>query len=258
MKVITLEYHDVVDTQDFDSSGFPGPAANSYKLDLSSFMAHLDRLSGLEGAGISVHHLSTAERPILLTFDDGGLSALAVTSSAIERHGFVGHFFITTDRIGTPAFCSAADLRKLAGRGHIVGTHSHSHPRRMARLSDAELDREWRHSTDRLKEILGAPVTVASVPGGYHSNRVALAASRAGIRHLFTSEPVMTIRRVGHCQVFGRYTLRRNSPADEVAALVGVGGVARARQWGIWNAKKVLKTIAGDAYLRLRASILDG
>ena len=256
MRAITLEYHDVLNTPDFGASGFGGAAANSYKMTLADFNAHLLTLRGRAGAGIDVRLVAPGPAPVLITFDDGGVSALVVTAPALERHGFVGHFFMTTAQLGAPTFCTADNLRELVRRGHVVGSHSHSHPVRMARLSDAELDSEWKVSFGILSELLGAPATVASVPGGYFSDRVARSAARAGIRFLFTSEPIATMTQVNDCQVLGRYTLRRWSPPGEVTSLVGSLGAARARQWILWNAKKAAKTIAGDTYLRLRASIL--
>ena len=59
----------------------------------------------------------------------------------------------------------------------------------MAALTRAELDREWRQSIARLSAVLGDPVKVASVPGGYYSREVGESAAAAGIEALFTSEP---------------------------------------------------------------------
>lgn len=256
MRPITLEYHDVLASADFDASGFPGSAANSYKLASADFAAHLDVLRGRAGAGIDVRATHGVDVPVLITFDDGGSSALDVSAPLLEARRFVGHFFMTTGQLGNATFCSADALRELVARGHVVGSHSHTHPVRMAVLTDAELDLEWTTSYELLSDLLGAPATVASVPGGYFSSRVARSAARAGIRFLFTSEPVTSVSREGECLVLGRYTLRRSSPASEVASLVSRAGLARSRQWAVWNAKKALKAVAGETYLRVRASIL--
>jgi hypothetical protein len=40
------------------------------------------------------------------------------------------------------------------------------------------------------------------------------------------------------------------------AALVGRSRAARVRQWSLWNAKKVLKALGGEAYLKARALAL--
>jgi peptidoglycan/xylan/chitin deacetylase (PgdA/CDA1 family) len=257
MRVLTLEYHDVLATPS-SRSGFSGEGAESYKMALPLFESHLELLKQTAGAGGDVRRLDKAsnEAPVLITFDDGGHSAVDVIAPALERHGFVGHFFMTTSMIGAPGFLSATDLRELAARGHVIGSHSHSHPVRMARLTESELDSEWTLSKRVLEDILGDAVTVASVPGGYFSRQVAESAERAGIRWLFTSEPVATVADQGNCRLLGRYTLRRSTSPATLRSLLSPHGTGRTRQWLLWNTKKVAKVVAGSAYLRLRAALL--
>ena len=68
----------------------------------------------------------------LITFDDGGVSALQTTADLLEKYGWRGVFFVTTDRIGTPTFLNADHVRELHRRGHVIGSHSCSHPERMS------------------------------------------------------------------------------------------------------------------------------
>src|SRR5215212_4338294 len=158
--------------------------------------------------------LLAERRPaVVFTFDDGGVSAITHTAGALEARGWRGHFFVTTDYVGRPGFLGPADIRELSRRGHTMGAHSCSHPVRMSHCTPAELRREWTESVGRLAEILGEPAAVASVPGGYYAPPVAEAAAEAGIRALFTSEPVSRVTHVGPCAVLGRYTLRRDTPA---------------------------------------------
>lgn len=148
-------------------------------------------------------------------------------------------------------------LRNLQRAGHVIGSHSATHPTRMSRLSAAALRAEWRGSIALLEDILGERVTVASVPGGYYSRPVAEAASEAGVRALFTSEPVTAIETVASCAVIGRFTLRRWHSARYAASLAGRRSFARYGQWIGWSAKKLLKRTAGDAYLRWRAATFE-
>lgn len=256
MRAIVLEYHDVVHG-DFSGSGFPGVAADSYKLAAADFEAHLAALVGVPATvGGDVRALGDGHTspPVVLTFDDGGVGACGA-ADLLERRGWLGHFFVTTERIGTPGFLTTAQLRDLEGRGHVIGSHSHSHPPRMARLTPDEARGEWIRSRAILSDVLGHAVDVASVPGGFYGRFVAVAAAAAGIRWLFTSEPVTAVALVDGCHVLGRYTLRRTSSPASVRALAGRPPTARARQWAVWNAKKVVKAVTGDAYLHLRASL---
>lgn len=257
MQIVALEYHDIVsgDTA-FEESGFPGGAARTYKMTAATFVAHCDAVAGAGSAIVSDIRSLPLDGPrcALFTFDDGGVSAVRPTADILERFGWRGHFFVTTGTMGTPGFLTPSQARELSDRGHIVGSHSHSHPVRMARLDNAGLHHEWRESIQRLQDALGTDVTVGSVPGGYYAAPVARAAFAEGIRWLFTSEPVSRAERVGVGTVIGRFTLRIDSPPALARALVSPGGTARIWQAAVWNAKKAAKRLGGDTYLRFRAS----
>ncbi len=263
-RIIALEYHDVVRDGEFASSGFSDPGADSYKLTTTNFDAHLAAvartdtragLTGLEALSPPSDGANPGAARVLLTFDDGGRSALTEIAPRLEALGWRGHFFMTTARIGSAGFLDAGALRELHARGHVIGSHSHSHPVRMSACSLDALRREWGESVGLLSDILGSPVPVASVPGGYFSRVVAETAAEAGVTLLFTSEPTSRPMRVGSCTVLGRYTLRRDDPGSRAADLVAASHRARVQQWSIWNAKKVLKALGGASYLRVRARV---
>ncbi|HET7550271.1 MAG TPA: polysaccharide deacetylase family protein [Gemmatimonadaceae bacterium] len=260
MHSLGLEYHDVIAGNEFDSSGFPGAASASYKLSECDFVAHLDAI-GATGA-----HVSRADRmasmeshatPVFLTFDDGGVGALSQTAPLLEARGWVGHFFVVSDRIGTAGFLDADGIRELHRRGHLVGSHSCSHPLRFSGLSMSDMVREWKDSRTVLEDILHAEVTTASVPGGYYRTPAAEAAAQAGYRTLFTSEPMTRVRKVRGCLVLGRYSIRRSTTPAIASALVVGRGAARGRQWATWNAKKVIKAAGGNVYLAIREVIFE-
>jgi peptidoglycan/xylan/chitin deacetylase (PgdA/CDA1 family) len=184
-------YHDVVSPGAEEESGFPGGHSRIYKLHTELFSAHLDAVAA-SGASVcnDVRALTAASRPPApFTFDDGGVSFLDPIAGMLEARGWRGHFFITTGRVGSPGFLTAAQVRELAGRGHIVGSHSVHHPTRMAELPAAHMSEEWTESRKALADLLGAAVDTASVPGGYDSRQVAVSAADAGFGHLFHSEP---------------------------------------------------------------------
>lgn len=257
MKIPTLMYHDVVGAGQADASGFPGGAAAHYKLDVAEFDAHLETLAA-SGSRFAAVTDTPAANPgnCLLTFDDGGASAVTI-ASALTRQGMTGHFLVTTAQIGQPGFVSAADVQALHAAGHVVGSHSHTHPAEISRLTAIDLEREWRQSVDILSGLLGVPVTVASVPGGFYSLPVAQAAAAAGIRFLFTSEPTVRSHVVDGCLVLGRYTLWRGMAAQRALDLALGSGVARQRQWLAWNLKKPLKRWARPIYRWVRRTLLE-
>ncbi|WP_052697942.1 polysaccharide deacetylase family protein [Luteibacter yeojuensis] len=256
MSLVSLMYHDVVSDSRWDDSGFLGSAAAHYKLDTTNFLAHLDGLRAV-GATFAEPGAVAAGRyeGCLLTYDDGGASAVAVGEAMVER-GMRGCFFITTARIGTPGFVSADDLRALRRAGHLVGSHSHTHPANISRLDAAALRDEWRRSVEALEDVLGERVQVASVPGGFMSRAVLEAAEASGIRTLFTSEPTTRAWRRGGCAVLGRYALVQADAPAVAMALAGAGGGARFKQWAKWNVKKPLKRWAGPPYRFVRERLL--
>lgn len=238
--VLALGYHDV--TEDWRLSGTPlSLSAAVYTLDRSRFTQHLVQID---------------KKPVLLTFDDGRESNYTIVAPELEQSGRRGYFFITTDWIGTPGFLSAGQIQELAGRGHVIGSHSCSHPERMSKLDHSQLLNQWSRSRAVLEDILGASVTTASVPGGYYSTRVARTAAEAGYTVLFTSEPRSRVHRVAQCRVIGRYSIKRHSPAALAGAIASGKLLPRFRQALEWNAKKPVKFLAGDLYLTARQMLL--
>lgn len=264
VKRVSLLYHDVVATDRFDASGFPGDLANSYKLEEARFREHLAALGRAAGGrivrlGDPAPPESPDGPPVHLTFDDGGVSAATRVAGLLEEAGWRGQVFVTTGRIGTRGFLDAGQIRALAERGHVVGTHSHSHPPRMAELPYDRLVAEWRDSAGALADVLGAPVTCGSIPAGGYAPRIARAAEEAGLETLFTSEPRVRSWTPGGdsgIDLLGRFCLRRWSSAGEAARLVAPRSAARARQAAAWQAKKAAKKIARRPYAALQRRLV--
>jgi peptidoglycan/xylan/chitin deacetylase (PgdA/CDA1 family) len=256
--MIALLYHDVVETGQADTSGLPGPGAARYKLSPTVFAEHLAALAdSLSAPPILAADLAAdrASKRVLITFDDGGVSAAEI-AKMLEEHGWRGHFLVTAKYVGTPTFLSAEQIRALHRAGHVIGSHSYSHPARMSYCSWDELVSEWSQSCTILADILGERVTVASVPGGFYSRQVAEAAAQAGIRLLFTSEPTTRAFEVAGCIVVGRYTLYDGMPAAVAAGLVSRWPGRRWIQSATWKVKKAAKTLGGARYLALRERML--
>jgi peptidoglycan/xylan/chitin deacetylase (PgdA/CDA1 family) len=151
----------------------------------------------------------------------------------------------------------AAAVRELHVRGHVIGSHSVTHPTRMAALSRAELDREWRDSLARLSDIAGAPIRVASVPGGYYSAEVGRSAAAAGVEVLFTSEPCAETHTVDGCAVVGRYVVQRGMGPEWSGGFASGAGSFRWRQTALWKAKRIAKAAGGETYLKIRKAVLE-
>lgn len=277
-------YHDVVAREEHEQSGFAGADAALYKLDPAQFAAHLDAIGeavggakpervfelargahegeaggdadGGEKGDARANGRRDAATPFLITFDDGGASAATRIAGMLEERGWRGHFLITTNYIGVRSFVTREQVRALHAGGHVVGSHSCSHPVRMAGCSRAQLLDEWRRSVAALSEIVGERVRVASVPGGHYSRAVAETAAESGIEFLFTSEPTARVREVEGCAVVGRYSVQRWTTPEAAAAIATGKFAPRARQALLWNAKKLTKRLGGEYYLKMRRTLI--
>ena len=264
ISAISLIYHDVVERSSHQASGFPSADAALYKLEPELFENHLKAIAAststrpilvteLEAAGNGA--TAGPARPWMITFDDGGASSHDPIAGLLEARGWRGHFFMTTDYTGKPGFMSPGQIRDLHDRGHIIGTHSCSHPLRFASLSFERMRREWSDSAAALGDILGEQVKIASLPGGQFSKKAAAAAAEAGIRVLFTSEPVVRMEEVDGCLVIGRYSVQRWMAPAEAAGIATGRFAPRFRQWIWWEFKKAAKAVGGEGYLRLREAL---
>jgi Polysaccharide deacetylase len=251
VKAITIGYHDVIDTENVA----PGAV---YTLGKRQFWSHLQTIQRQRPDVRTIDRLCRwdGQVPVFLTFDDGTAGAYACASGALEQHQWRGHFFITTNWIGQPGYMSRSQVRELHDRGHVIGSHSCSHPERMACLDRSELMREWKDSCEILSDIVGASVLVASVPGGYYGPNVAFAAADAGIEVLFTSEPTTKIEVLQECLVLGRYCIQRHTPSEASGAIAAGHRWPRWQQSALWKTKKVFKTVAGESYVTIRRRLL--
>lgn len=261
----SLMYHDVYpDWAPHHVSGFREGTAAVYKLPLTSFQAHIDQLArSLPSPPLVLTRVHGPATPPprdswAITFDDGGCSGYDLVAPALERLGWRGYFFVTTSRIGTEGFLNDNQIRDLHERGHIVGAHSHTHPPRISDLSHEDIAEEWRRSVKCLADITGSPVTTASVPGGFYSNRVAKAAAGAGIRFLFTSEPSsksVNLDETG-CLVLGRYSIKRHTTARTATLLAAGNLLPRFHIQVGWQIRRIAKKSIGSNYEAIRKKIL--
>jgi peptidoglycan/xylan/chitin deacetylase (PgdA/CDA1 family) len=234
--------HDVLpDGRPLDESGFTGPGPDSYKIrqPLFELMAQRARASGT-----------------VLTFDDGGRSALDVVAPVLAEHGLCGQFYVTTGCLGERGFLDLAGVGELAAAGHVIGSHSHTHPDRMPALSDQQILAEWRTSIDVLEDVTGRPVEHASVPNGFTNRAVVEAAQEAGIKTLFTSTPTRRRRAYRGMEVIGRYTVVAADSPRWAAALASGALLPRLEQQARWKALALAKRLMGDRYLVVRSRIL--
>jgi peptidoglycan/xylan/chitin deacetylase (PgdA/CDA1 family) len=254
LKIITLGYHDIVD-EGSASEHVERVAPSRYTLGREVFRHHLEafRKTGVELSTVGCD----APSRVLLTFDDGAIGGYHCAAEDLEDLGWRGHFFVTSDWIGRDGFMNGAQICELRRRGHVIGSHTVSHPSRMSRLPWDELMRQWTLSRAILSDLLGEDVTAASVSDGYYSANVGRAAAAAGLKFLFNSEPTTEVGSEHDCSILGRYSILADTSVEEAAGLAAGRLGPHLRQTLSWKGKKLVKAVAGESYLTLRRLILS-
>jgi peptidoglycan/xylan/chitin deacetylase (PgdA/CDA1 family) len=198
---------------------------------------------------------SVGGKSIVISFDDGDVSNVAVALPLLRERSMVAEFFITSDFIGQPGMLTAQDVRALAQSGMGVQSHGRSH-RFLEDLDFEAMHAELRDSKDRVEGASGVPVTAIAFPGGRGAGRERDAALGLGYRHVLGSVPGCNrVRRPHEC--YERIAITRDLPLREFAALVAWKGwrprYARTR----FRALRVPKLLLGnERYQRLRARLL--
>ncbi|MBC8478760.1 hypothetical protein H8D51_04380, partial [bacterium] len=90
MRIISLMYHDTYGVDGPHTPGFKGVGADRYKLAAHDFRDPLLALQSGGGSAISVLAAITDQQSgsFLLTFDDGGVSALTETAPLLDELGW--------------------------------------------------------------------------------------------------------------------------------------------------------------------------
>ena len=255
MQLVSLLFHDVYRHAPVES-GFQSAGADRYKLTAGALSmqfrgvaaARVDRpILATELTGPVARHAL----PFLITVDDGGVSYHRILAGLLEDRGWRGHAFVSTDYIGQPGFLTASEIRELDARGHLIGSHSASHPPRFSNCGRHQMLNEWTKSRNVLEDLLGHAAPVASLPGGYFSPTVAETAAEAGLKVLFTSEPVTRTYVQGACTIIGRFAIRAGADGDFSRRLVESPRWTRSEEWASWQVKGLLKPVLGPFYSRL-------
>lgn len=238
MKIV-LMYHDVVNAR-HPKSGFQKVGALQYTIDSRVFSEQVSEF---------------CKKNVVFSFDDGGDSFYNEIAPALEHKKKNGIFFISTKYIDTPYFLTKTQIKELDERGHMIASHSHTHPGVISGLSYNEIVEEWKLSKCILEEIVGHTVTVASVPGGAVSKDVIKAAAETGYKTLYTSEPTTEVRTEYGIEVIGRYTISKDTTIEVLDKIVNDSNY-RAGLQRRYKRLLLAKRLLGSNYNRLKQLIL--
>lgn len=243
MNQINLMYHDVYKSDPVES-GFRRERDYPYKVSLEIFERQVRAIHDY----CQIKNLP--KDTVTFTFDDGGCSFYHLIADILERYGYIGHFYITTKFINTEGFLSAEEIKSLENRGHIIGSHAHSHEH-LYKLTPAQVKNEWYQSVGILYRILGHSVTEASIPNGDTSDIVLRYCHESGLKDVYTSRPTIKLYMYKDMQLHGRYVVLCDTTEKDILSIIGSSFIRKnlALKWSIiYCVKKVL----GDRYLQLK------
>lgn len=221
-KTLAFLYHEVID--DYSESGFQNKDNLAYMHKTDVFRNHLEMYSN----HLKLNGLSKVDQ-ILFTFDDGGISNLK-SAKILEEFGLKGMYFITTKRIGTKGFLAKEDILNLHNSGHIMGSHSHTHPMIFRSLSYEEMLDEWKTSKQILEEIIDEEILYGSVPGGDSDAKTYQSASEAGLSFVFDSEPILEPRFSGETEIFGRFSVKAQTSDEEFRDMLELKNLSKIQR----------------------------
>lgn len=243
MERVVLMYHDVYKS-DPAESGFRRERDYPYKVSLGMFERQVKAIHNYCQAN------NLPKESVVFTFDDGGCSFFHLIPDVLEKYGYVGHFYVTTKYIGTEGFMSAEDIKTLESRGHIVGSHAHTHEH-LYKLTSEQVKDEWMQSTKILSEILEHPVTEASIPNGDTSNIVLRSCHESGLKEIYTSRPTTKLSVYKGMQIHGRYVVLCDTTDEYLLSIIGSSFTQKLLSLK-WSAIYCVKKILGDKYVQLK------
>ena len=234
-----------------------GQRADVYAVTPDAFREHLDAIERATGRAPGTDGRAARRR-----LDDHlrrrRRERARASGEELARRSWRGHFFIATDLIGRPGYLDWDGVRAVAGMGHVIGSHSCSHPDRMAACSWDQLMDEWTGSAAVLAEELGAPVTTRQRAGRALLARAwAARPRRPGYTTLFNSLPTQRLRLDRRLPPDRPVRDPRATPtAGEAAAAAAGRPLPWARQRAAWRLRGAAKTVAGPRYESVRRALL--
>ncbi len=179
----------------------PPPDADHYRVDLSVSPQNLEaQVAWLAEQGyVSItlqdllYHLTLGwplpEKPVILTFDDGYADAYENAFPILQKYGFVGTFFIITDRItyGDLHYATWDQVIEMHKAGMDIQSHTRTHPD-LRGVSNVELLWQILGSREAIEARMDTEVHFFCYPAGRYDANTIRALERFGYWAAVTTE----------------------------------------------------------------------
>ncbi|MGH3321232.1 MAG: polysaccharide deacetylase family protein [Streptosporangiaceae bacterium] len=194
-----------------------------------------------------------AERPVVLTFDDGFADFHSDVLPVLDAHGLTATLYVTTGYIGGTSAWMAGEgegdrrmlswtqLAEIAASGVEIGAHSITHPE-LDLLPPRRARDEVTAPRKTLEDRLQVPVRSFAYPFGYYDARVRAAVAQAGYLSACAVDE-LTVAGTDDVLLLPRLTVAGGTTLAGLERLLerrsGVSdwGVARAKRrvWQTWR-----------------------
>lgn len=127
-------------------------------------------------------------KQVILTFDDGHISDIELALPELMHHKLEATFFIVPSLVGTEGYMTWDNILTLKRCGMTIGSHTWSH-KNLALTDRQTLLRELIQSKIEIQDMIGGPVDLLALPGGFAPRAMTRYAKDVGYSHVFTSRP---------------------------------------------------------------------
>jgi len=252
-KCLAFLYHEAVD--DPNNSGFQRKSALPYKHKVDEFRKNIDTIASNCRNITTIDALNSYDEVTLLTFDDGGKSSMLI-AEYLEKYDFKGHFFVTTSLIGDKYFLREDEIVDLHKRGHIIGSHTHTHPNVFKSLTKEEMLFEWTKSRTILENLLKTKIKSCSIPGGDANVNSYASAKECGYEFIFDSVPTYKLRKTEGATIIGRICPKAGTSFSVIKSFCEFKGIKR--EYIIRKIKNLIKIILFPIYSKIHNSSRHG
>ena len=190
-----LMYHEVAEPQQVEQ--ISQKTQRSFILAVNQFEAQMQWLVDNGFSAISLSELlkiqsgarllRPAEKPVVITFDDGFAGNYFQALPILRRCNLTATIFIIVNRIGAPFYMTWPQLEKMADHGIEIQSHTMSHAL-LGQATMGQLIYELRESKRSVEKKLGTPVHFISMPHGSCHKDFAKVAKDCGYQGGCTSE----------------------------------------------------------------------
>ncbi len=180
-----LMYHHVVAGDKLEAMKV---TPENFQLQMNYLKQHHYRVIGPDEVVAAKKNHRSPYKNVMITLDDGFEDNYTSALPILESCGFKAMFFIVADWVGKPGFMSWDQILELERRGHIIGSHTVTHPM-LTEIGLQKAKHEIYNSKQWIETALGIPVHFFCYPTGRFNESLEEMVRQAGYDAAFVTAP---------------------------------------------------------------------